>query len=359
MPPRTLPIRVAPVPGEALESWLGAVAQRLETPWGDLLAAIGPPNADHARLSQRDLTVFIHPREAEAIAQATGIWQATIEATTLGHYDGHLIRIDRSTGRARSPWKFRRSRFCPHCLRASDGRWQLSWRLPWVFVCRLHSCLLVDVCPQCEQFQRVSPYWLASRYVPDLSRCSRNTDSDRMRRCDGVLSLAETLSLVPEHPLWSAQARLSRLLSRPVIDSGVYGRTPTSSLDLLRDLRLLAARMLSMAHTDQVREILDVHGKCSLTEHLEAGELGVDRWATPATFVASAPALVTGLGIKLALDILGCGTIDDAASQLRPLITDAKATGRKLTPTILRWGGPTAVMDAVYTQACETPSGAA
>lgn len=357
MPPRTLPIRIPPIPGEALESWLGAIAQRLDTPWGDLLAALAPPKAGQPTLRRRDLTLFIHPHEAEAIAQATGIWRTTIEASTLGYYEGHLITIDRSTGRVQSPWKFRRSRFCPHCLRASGSRWQASWRLPWIFVCRIHRCLLVDVCPKCEQIQRTSPWWLTSHDVPDLSRCSNIVDSGGFRRrCDGVLALSAALPLAPEHPLWPVQARLSRLLSQPVIAFGVYERTPTSSLEVLRDLRLLAARMLSLTDVCQVREILDVRGKYSRTEHLVDTELSLERWATPASFVAHAPALITGLGIKLALDILGCGTIDDAASRLRPLITNARSEGRVLTTATFRWGNPTPVMDAVYTKACEMPS---
>ena len=105
MPPRTLPIRVAPIPGEALESWLGAIAQRLQTPWGDLLAALEPTSADTPGLLRQNLTAYLNTHEAAAIAHATGIWQATVEASTLGHHDGHLVTVDHSTGRVRSPWK--------------------------------------------------------------------------------------------------------------------------------------------------------------------------------------------------------------------------------------------------------------
>lgn len=358
MPPRTLPIRVAPVPGEALESWLGAIAQRLETRWGDLLAALEPTQADPPGLVRGNLTAYLYTHEAAAIAHATGIWQATVEASTLGRHDGHLITIDRSTGRVRSPWKPLRSRFCPQCLRASNGRWQLSWRLPWVFACQVHGCLLVDVCPECEMFQRVTPWWLRSREIPDLSRCSRNVEIDGVRRrCDGVLAHAETPRLAHRHPVLLAQDRLSRLLSRSVIDYGVYRAMPTSTLDFLRDLRLLSPRMLSMTELDYIAESLDMRGRYSITEHLAADGLGIDRWATPGTFVASAPALITGIGIMLALDIIGCESLEDAASRLRPLIRRAKAKGRLLTPSILRWGGPTAAMDAVHIRAFEPSFG--
>src|SRR5216684_3259648 len=92
--PRTLPIRVAPVPGEALESWLGALAQRLDTPWGDLLTAVMPSSGPSVR--RHNLTAHLDEDESAAIATATGIWHATVEALTLTRHDGHLITIDPS-----------------------------------------------------------------------------------------------------------------------------------------------------------------------------------------------------------------------------------------------------------------------
>jgi hypothetical protein len=38
---RTLPIRIAPIDGEAIDSWLEAIAHRTHTAFGDLLAAVG------------------------------------------------------------------------------------------------------------------------------------------------------------------------------------------------------------------------------------------------------------------------------------------------------------------------------
>ena len=37
---RTLPIRVAPIDGEALDSWLEAIAARTHTAFGDVLSAV-------------------------------------------------------------------------------------------------------------------------------------------------------------------------------------------------------------------------------------------------------------------------------------------------------------------------------
>ena len=43
--PRTLPIRVTPVPGEALDSWHEALAARLQATLADLAAAMFPSGA--------------------------------------------------------------------------------------------------------------------------------------------------------------------------------------------------------------------------------------------------------------------------------------------------------------------------
>ena len=38
---RTLPLRLDPIPGEALDSWLAALAHRSHTAWADMLTAAG------------------------------------------------------------------------------------------------------------------------------------------------------------------------------------------------------------------------------------------------------------------------------------------------------------------------------
>lgn len=40
---RTLPIRLAPIEGESIDSWLEAIADRTHTAFGDLLHAVGLP----------------------------------------------------------------------------------------------------------------------------------------------------------------------------------------------------------------------------------------------------------------------------------------------------------------------------
>lgn len=347
MEPRTLPIRVPPVPGEALESWLGVVAQRLNASWGDLLTAVAPPQ-NRASLHRPSLTAYLHTTESSAIAAATGVWQGAIEALTMNRYDGHLITIDPSTRLVRSPWVSRRSRFCPRCLHRSGGRWQLVWRLPWVFACEEHACFLADTCPTCGQFQRVSPWWLPFGAVPDLVRCTSNIEAGGLRwRCEGNLLEAVTIALPPDHPLAMAQARLSEVLSTAPTTFGVYKVNPASSLEVLNDLRVLAPRILSLADFQDIDELLGRHASSVSVLFSALGD-GSRSWENPQAFAATAPALITGVGITLALKILACPTIDEAASRLRPIIRNRRASGQNATPTHIRHGQPSAVLEAVY-----------
>ena len=115
--------------------------------------------------------------------------------------------------------------------------------------------------------------------------------------------------------------------------------------------------MLSLTGLDDIAESLGERGSWSITDHLAADGTGIDRWLTPGPFAANAPALITELGIQLALDIIERGSVEDAASRLRPLLDRAKAKGRELTPTILRNGSPTATVDAVHIRAFEPSFG--
>ncbi|RJQ83397.1 hypothetical protein D5S17_00530 [Pseudonocardiaceae bacterium YIM PH 21723] len=137
--PRTLPIRVDPIPGEALDSWLAALAYRLHVPLGELLPAIGLPNprleSSFSGLTaeiRRERTVQLRPNEITALAIATGQDPAVIESTILIRYDGRALSINPTTHQVRKHRVWGRhsgSRYCPACLAETSGRWQLAWRL--------------------------------------------------------------------------------------------------------------------------------------------------------------------------------------------------------------------------------------
>ena len=130
---RTLPLRVDPLPGEALESWLAALATRMNATWGEVLDAVLPTGVNGTASSHRGavLTTAVSDAERDSISAATGVSAGDIDTMTLaGHYGSPLITIDARTGRARTPWGLLyRQRFCPLCMRTLPGRRKLEWYL--------------------------------------------------------------------------------------------------------------------------------------------------------------------------------------------------------------------------------------
>lgn len=132
---RSLPLRVAITDGEAFDSWIEALARRNGMPVAALLPALGfAPGAlyaHHALLAGTPAPVL------RRIERQSGLEPGRLDAAVLEHYD--RIGWPKMTG----------TRFCPACLADTDGRWQLRWRLPWIFACQRHRLMLVDTCPGC------------------------------------------------------------------------------------------------------------------------------------------------------------------------------------------------------------------
>ncbi|MGH3167080.1 MAG: TniQ family protein, partial [Trebonia sp.] len=140
---RTLPLRVRPLPGECLDSWLEALARRNGISVSVLLPAFGwkaPPSA--ARLSP-------------AVAPGTLRRAETQAGRPGGRLDSAVFDPYLPLGPVRRDG----SRYCPQCLAASGGRWMLSWRLPWTFACTVHGTVLADDCPACGRPPRRNLSW--------------------------------------------------------------------------------------------------------------------------------------------------------------------------------------------------------
>lgn len=142
--PGRLPISVvAPLSGEALESWIAAYARRLHTTGSDLLAHLGLGGSRIAHMALR-----LHDHEAAVLERATGVSRQALAAMTLQPHDGLAIAITpgRRALAARFPagrFGTSRARYCPQCLARDDGRGPVTWRLPWSFACPLHQVLLL------------------------------------------------------------------------------------------------------------------------------------------------------------------------------------------------------------------------
>ena len=137
-PARTLPLRVPIVPGEALDSWLEALARRHQVTVGTLIAALGWP----VPASPGGLVAGIPAQVLRRLEHQAGLPAGRLDDAVLDRY----LPL--------GPVRRRGSRYCPSCLAERDGRWLLAWRLGWTFACTAHGVLLCDTCPACGQAPR-------------------------------------------------------------------------------------------------------------------------------------------------------------------------------------------------------------
>lgn len=261
-PAGRLPIALAPLPGEALESYLGAYARRLHTSTDVLLEHAGLSRAVPGQMALR-----LTEAEAAALEAATGVDELRLRAMTLEPYDGLAVTIRngrRRLGRAPA-WRFSgsRSRFCPGCLADAGGRGPVTWRLPWAFACLIHQVLLVDQCPACHRPPR--PFRARRLGPQDPGCCTRaspaSTDGHH-GTCAADLTQAPAIVLPAGGLILAAQAHLAGLLG----DGGNRPRPDT--VDKLRQLYALASPALLGLHS--VRDtapplVQEVLGECGGT----------------------------------------------------------------------------------------------
>lgn len=301
---RTLPIRVAPIEGEAIDSWLEALARRMATPLAVVLAALNLPVARRPSWLVRP-----SPAQLDTIGIATGLHPDAILTMTLSRYDGTGLEIDRTSDRiaATFPFGYRPwSRYCPYCLAQTDGRWQLHWRLGWSFACVRHHCLLADECPRCGKHPR--QVFEPTHSVPAASRCG----------CGCNLTAAPTLPLRRRHAITDTQQQILDVIADDRADFGIYSTYAGARLarSALNDVKVLANRALNYA---------SLHGSAAVRSADLPADAGRESMAVAerpprrATLHARAPlrALDTAVGVTAALDILRAPTLDAAADRAR------------------------------------------
>jgi hypothetical protein len=89
-----LPVRVEPVQGEAIDSWLAAMARAMDVRIGSIARIFGLP----ARLHPLWIT-WLAPDQVDTIGAAAGIPRAVVESMTLSVYDGDALKLDPKTHR--------------------------------------------------------------------------------------------------------------------------------------------------------------------------------------------------------------------------------------------------------------------
>ncbi|MEV6314196.1 TniQ family protein [Streptomyces sp. NPDC051776] len=362
---RTLPIRVAPLPGEALDSWLEALAQRLHTPLGEVTRNIGLPSKERTGNQMRgippDWTILMGPQQAAALAATTGLDEDRIHAMTLRHYDQRAleINIERRYVNRRVLWgRGAGSRFCPDCLERNGGRWMLSWRLGWSFACLHHQRLLADCCPHCGRMPRQRSRSL--RAIPDPRRCGNSpTGPERSftNGCGFDLAEADTLRLEAGHPAMTAQALVREMIEKGTADFGAYTLEPQPSAAALSDVRAVCGRVLStLIEEDLVQwtahDIAEAHLRprpgCTLAAR--AGD-------RPG-FMAPPRAVSAATAVTAALHVLGQPDIHQAGAAVRPLLETIRGEGEvQVSPTSIgQWSRRTSPVLAAVHLAALAPS---
>ncbi|WP_158072114.1 TniQ family protein [Streptomyces sp. CB01580] len=326
---RTLPIRLAPQPGEALDSWWEATAHRLGTNTIDVLTSIGLLPRDACQPTQSGvlsrLVTLLDADQAATIAWSAGLTPVQAHAMTLARYDGqaHVIDTHRRRVEARHVWgRARGSRYCPACLAESGGRWRLSWRLGWSFACLDHHLLLVDACPRCRRTPRHIAVTTRLPLAP--GHCHSPSENDAPpARCGQPLAEVPALTLAAQGPVLAAQTLIEEVISCGQAAFGIYQDYPQPSLALFGDLRALACILLRRV-PDRLAgfvppEILALHQQpppavrrsFDPVEETRPGRLAPQRAATAA------------LAVSATLHVLGHGDVHQAGAALRHLISDA------------------------------------
>lgn len=357
----TIPIRVAPLPGEALDSWLDAYAHRLQVRVSDILdlAGIGRYSGRSAgRLFGRKPWVAEHyPDEFSALASITGVPVARLAQMTLTQYTGSLLAVDPDTGVLdHSGWarRIQPSRYCPHCLAENNGRWLLAWRLPWSFACLRHHCLLADDCPRCRRLPRMN--WVKGLWpTPGFCRATRpNASSLSMRRkeqCLFPLAATKTPVLPEESPVLAAQQRVDRVIERVL---NAHEREPLSLAERLQDLGdLHLSAQSALASLTTTRELPAQVAAVLTAFPADATLLPGPR--NPSTVSLNSDVLAAAVGITIADQMLVRGPHEPDRDIARWLLT-AGSNSQEMSPssTLKRWQGTTTALQGALLKELDT-----
>lgn len=223
----TIAIRLSPVPGEALDSWLEAYARRLYSGMSDIFHLALAPAEYPGQVPERlRRLLWLSPAECSALSSVSAIPEPRLNEMTMAYYDGILVSIDEvNRTLRRSHWWSRASgsRYCPQCLASNDGRWLLAWRLPWSFACLRHQVLLADCCPSCGARARFD--WSAGDKIPGKAECQARKPGQGTGRelCGQLLFDADAHPLLADGLILQAQEHVDGLIDN-VLRQNDHGR---------------------------------------------------------------------------------------------------------------------------------------
>ena len=302
---RSLPLRVLPTPGEALDSYLEALAVRHDAAWGDLLGAVGLTDGTSGGRAVYSWLRVLPADLAHDVHTSCGLDPATAQSMTLAALIDCKNQT-RCTPAFMAPMCLfpPRSRFCPACLSETSGRWQMWWRLRWAFACPRHRCLLADLCPCCGRGQRIGPH--PRGLVPAASRCSRSADrcyGHALLRCGADLSATPTRLCRRGSAVTEAQSTILGVYRAGRASFGVYADNPVSAAEFTSDLTDLAARILRSPRLHDAVGLLPADLR-------DASRQCVAGWATSSSPVAAPGATTadTAVAAMIAMQSLVTGS---------------------------------------------------
>lgn len=339
---RRLPIRVAPIAGEALDSWLEAIAHRTNSMHADMLSAVGLQSRNQMGTS----AWMVKPSaiEIESLNVATSVPGDILESMVLQHYSERALRINpdvMTINRTFPWWRGRGSRFCPKCLDQTGGRWQLSWRLGWSFACIEHNCLLADACPECGAVQRLRTH--TGDIVPRPGRCAHpapDAAGHAPGRCGADLTSALTATFDQGHQVICTQKIINSVIAIDTAAFGIYRTHPQPRINVLTDIRAVARRVLAYATIEDLEGVVAPEllvAFQSADERRHRGPVRAEADPKP-TFAAPARAATAAVGAAVAMDVLNRFDVAEAGDSLHGLITSWKERGIAISATNIGWG---------------------
>ncbi|OMC47346.1 hypothetical protein A5742_24320 [Mycolicibacterium fortuitum] len=305
---RSLPLRLAPRPGEAIDSWLEALAAHNDVAWGDLIAATGVLQMHGTR---RTWLHCLAADQADLLSAVTGVHPDAIHAATLAgdpEIAGDVDAMVDATAVFAPGGRVSGSRFCPACLASTSGRWQLSWRRSWTFACTTHYCLLATSCPVCQAVQRQRTH--SANKVPNSGHCAAFSAPGTGTRplCGADLTATPVLHLGRGHPAIAAQKLLTEVFAAGRATFGIYHRYPCTANDALLDIRDLGRVFL---HETTHAALPNYLPEDLLTEY--------DFTREPQSIRRPTPSAVNAVAVTAALSILRQPSIAAAGTALHTL----------------------------------------
>ncbi len=211
---RTLPLRLTPLPGEAFDGWLHAYAARLRISIADLEPATVARSRALAAKPVELAVNGLNPSEVAAVAAATGVDPKDLAAMwqPLNRYTAMVSERFQGTLR-KALLPLPASRFCPHCLDETGGRWMSTWRLPTHVACLDHRCYLLDRCPTCAKEPRRYPRYRIKALREGWVCATEVSEAPGKHRQDCGTDLRAALTTTVPQGTLHAQSRLKNLTS--------------------------------------------------------------------------------------------------------------------------------------------------